>query len=117
MVTTLGYCQSNNVKKHDFVQATHFVANELVSEISTLKNITSTHHAFNHGEIALSIQHGFPYQFSCNMEESLPPSFFIDGYKGVPCDLITSDGQHETTTVDKFFMAYDKSKFGKKLKV
>jgi hypothetical protein len=116
-VTTLGSCQSNDVEEHDFVQATHFVEGELISEISMVKTITSAHHASNHGEIALSIRHGFPCQLSCKIKESLSPSFFIHRYKGVPCDLITSDGQLDTTTVDQFFMDYDKSKSGKKLKV
>lgn len=91
-VTTLGSCQNNDIVDHNFVQATHFKESKLVSEISIVKNIKNTHHSFNDGQIAFSIWRGILHQFSCNIKMSLSPSFFIDSYKGVSCNLITLDG-------------------------
>jgi hypothetical protein len=116
-VTTLGSCQNNDIVEHDFVQATHFKESELVSEISMVKDIKNTHHPFNDGQIVLNIRRGIPHQFSCDIKTSLSPRFFIDSYKGVSCNLITSGGREEASTVDMFFMDYDKPKTGKKLKV
>ncbi|KAF8237665.1 hypothetical protein L208DRAFT_1375496 [Tricholoma matsutake] len=58
-------CQGQDVVHHNFVQVTHFVEKR-----------------------ALSIQCGFPLVLSCDIKEPLNPKFFIDHYKGVPCNVI-----------------------------
>jgi hypothetical protein len=110
-------CQDKDAIPHCFVQATQFVKSELAAEIAAVENTMNSHNPFNHGEIALNIQQGSPLVLPCKIEEPLRPQFFIDRFKGVPCDVITSSGRQETSTVDKFFMDYDTWKSGKKLQV